>query len=416
MIQTFFIYTLLLSIMYLLTTYNYRCYRVQFVKTGIANGNFMSDYLLVILFFSIIAGCRFGVGTDYEYYLEPYYYNDISDRLEPIFKWFSNICLSLDLHPTVYFSIIAFVQLSCCLFIFKGNRFLIPLFVVYLFTNGLFGSWMNTIRQDLATCIWLYSIQFARQRKLTKYLICSVICIGFHYSSAILIPLYPIIANGKDYCPSRKVQLIIFTAAIILRGFLESMLMHAEGIFQLYTNAMAMVSGGSYDSYTVDGSLDQMAENAASTSKSGLAFLFKMIVYYVIIIYSERIKHFYNSGLFNTIYNFFFISIVVTYILPGGAFNLARPFQYFVPFSSIVLAYFTYYMSMRLKNVVYFVHDGVFQVAQNEDNVDKRKRDYIIGLTIIIGFIGILYLSILTSDYGSDNQGYLFYFQQTKFK
>ena len=384
--------------------------------SGFVNTKIDMQQIKLCIIFSLIAGLRFGVGTDYEFYLEPYYYNDLSDRLEFLFKEFSQGCIDVGLHPTVYFTIIAFVQILCLCHFFKGSKFLIPLFVVYLFTNGLFGSWMNTIRQDLATCIWLFSIQFARQRKLAKYLICGIICIGFHYSSAILIALYPMITNGKDYCPSRKVQLIIFTAAIVLRGFLESMLMHAEGIFQLYTNAMAMVSGGSYDSYTVDGSLDQMAENAASTSKSGLAFLFKMIVYYVIIIYSERIKHFYNSGLFNTIYNFFFISIVVTYILPGGAFNLARPFQYFVPFSSIVLAYFTYYMCMRLQKEVYFVHDGIFKVSRNEDDVDKRKRDYIIGLIILIGFIGILYLSILTTDYGSDNQGYLFYFQQTKYK
>lgn len=337
--------------------------------------------IFIVLFFSLMMGLRYDVGTDYFAYQEGYIYNYDVGKGEIIFNWIREIFNSLKLHFSIYFSFLAFLNISFFLFAFKRDAFILPLLLFFLLTNEDWMFWMNGIRQAIAMCIWIYALNFIEKKKVTIYLVLCLIAIGFHTSAIILIPLYWILKSGKDYFKSIKVQLVLFAGAFVVQFFFSSFLEQLGPLIEFY---QAKLFGGTYNY-----SLERLREEASATVEgSGIAYLFRIVLSIVIILYSKNLKDFYSSRWFNIIYFMFFVGLLAQSIFPLGSIVLTRPFRYFYIFKGIMFAYFAYYL---IKNHV------------------PAKR--LLGTALILMFIAIFYLNIITANINS-HLWYQVYFQK----
>lgn len=349
--------------------------RVSKSKSGIF-------YLIfIILSFSLMMGLRYDVGTDYFAYQDGYIYNYDVGKGEVLFNWIREFLNIFELHYSVYFSFLAFLNISFFLYAFKRDAFILPLLIFFLITNGDWLVWMNIIRQAVAMCIWIYALKFIEKKEFWHYFIWCGIAMGFHTSAIILIPLYPILKNGKDYFKNIKLQLILFAGAFLIQYSFSSFLEQVGPLIQSYQSEL---SGGTYNY-----SIDRLKEEASSAVEgSGIAYLFRVVLSVIIIIYSKRLKQYYDSKWFNIIYFLFFIGLLTQNIFPLGSTVLTRPFRYFFIFKGIMFAYFVYYL---LKN--------------------KSPYSKIFGIALILIFIAIFYLNIITANANS-HLWYQFYFQQ----
>lgn len=345
------------------------------------------EILFPLILFAIIFGMRYDVGVDHVGYLNGYLEKINVGKNEPLFSLLSEIGWIFNWHYVVYFSVIAFIQIVFFFYAFKDERYLYPFLVFFLFTNGDWLFWMNGIRQAIAMCIWIFSIKYIEDKKFWKYLIWCVVATLFHNSAIFLIVFYPILKNGKDYFKSIPLQLILIAAAFILQGSFSVVLSRIEPLINIYIN---ILGADLYSSYYIEG----LTESFRESTGTGLVYLFRILLNITIILYSKKLKLFYNSKRFNIIYFFFFIGLFTMYIFPVGYIAITRPFRYFYIFQSIMYAYFLYYLlRTKLKNVQL----GTFHA--------------LLYYGLIVIFLGVFYLLIITSNEDS-TLWYQFYFDQ----
>lgn len=370
MIQSILVYTFIIMVMSFLA--------ISARNESIRYDNFSSitnqktkfwypEVIFMILFFSLMFGMRFNVGTDHLTYLLGYISGESAEnlRFEPLFRYITAVCYNWEIHPIIYFAILAFIQITFFLLAFKNELYLFPLLIFSLFFNGEFMFWMNGTRQALAMCIWLYSINYIYKKKLWHYLLCGIIASLFHKSAIVLVVFYPIFRNGKDYFRSILLQIILLILAIIIRYSFKEFIIQFESIITQFQNLL------SYESYSIENMIGELDRKVGG---SGLAFLFKTMVWIVIILYSKRLKSFYNNKKFNITYSIFFMGILADYAIPPGAIVLYRPFRYLMIFKTVMLAYFIYYL-FKEKSI---------------------KYNKLLGLFLILSFIGIFYLNQMT--------------------
>lgn len=390
MLQSILVYTFIILIMLFFANIAKRKAVYQTGQYGelVQKRSFWSfEIVFMLLFFALMFGMRYDVGTDHLGYLFSYIEGSVGEdlKMEPLFRWISKICYDLNIHPIIYFAIWAFIQITFFLLAFKNERYLFPLLITFLFFNSSFTFWMNGIRQALAMCIWLYSITFIVEKKFWHYIIWGIIAFLFHRSALILFVFYPLLRNGKDYFKSIPLQLILFASVFIIRNVFEVFILQLEPIIEQFQTIL----GGEedlYRSYTIDNMLDELNNEVSGT---GLAYMFKILVWIIIILYSRKLKSYYNSKTFNIIYFFFFFGLLTQYIFPEGVVGFSRPFRYFYIFQTIMLAYFVYYL-----------------FRSNSFRVNR-----LLAYALIIAFIGIFYLNMLGATERSSIL-FQFYFQK----
>jgi hypothetical protein len=392
MIQSIIVYSLLMGVMLLCSVVASKNSSYVSLSGQLIQKSFWRfETLFPLLLFAVIFGMRYNVGVDYLGYLEGYLWKEPVSKGELLFDLLSEIGWKLNLHFTVYFGILALIQVFFFFYAFKDERYLYPFLVFILFTNGNWQFWMNVIRQSIAMCIWIFSIKYIEENKFWKYSLWCLIAMLFHRSAAVLIIFYPILRNGKDYFKSIPLQLILFAGAFVFKEIFSELIMRIEPIITFYSN---IIGGEFYSSYDIEGLIKSFIEPQGT----GLAYLFKIILNVGIILYSKKLKLFYNNKRFNIIYFFFFIGLVTLYMFPAGYIAITRPFNYFYIFHTIMYAYFLYFLyKTKLKD--------------NPQGMPHALMFY--GLIIV--FLGIFYLSQITAN-ENDHLWYQFYFDQNIIK
>lgn len=305
------------------------------------------EVLFPLLCFAIVFGMRYGVGVDHLGYLNSYISGERVDRYELGFKWLTIFFSENDLHYSVYFGVLAFLQVFFFFYAYKDERFLFPYLAFVLFAGGYYLAWMNGIRQDLAACMFIYSFKFIDQKKFWKYLLWCAVAFLFHKSAIILVVLYPVLKNGRDYFRSTKLQLVIFFAALVIyySGF------RIENVFSTQIDLLSFWFR--YDYYTMD-----EITNKASVNNTGIGFILAAVIDLVIILFSSTIKKYFNSKRFLNSYTLYFVGTIALIII-GGSNVLARPFRYLIYFKLIVAAYLIYYLfktaKLSFNQVIFFL-------------------------------------------------------------
>lgn len=384
-LQSILVYSSLISIMILFGISASRKKNYYITNDGLIQYQsfWRFNTVMPLLLFAIIFGMRYDVGVDHLSYLDKYLWREYTGKNEPLFHLFSDIGWFLNFHYAVYFAILAFVQVFFFFYAFKNQRYLYPLLVFFIFTNGSIFFWMNGIRQAMAMCVWIYSLSYIDSKKIIPYLIWGVISVLFHKSAIILFVFYPILRNGKDYFKNTTLQLVFFASAFIIKEVFSQVIMQFESVINFY---ISLLGDEVYMKYY---NVENLMQSFSDRQGTGLAYLFIIGVNIIVILFSDKLKQYYKSKWFNMMYFFFFIGLITSYMFPSGAISLTRPFQYFYIFQSIMYAYFGYYL------------------YKNKD--DGRKL--ILLLLLILSFSGIFFLSQYTATENSHSL-FQFYFQQ----
>lgn len=339
--QTVFVYTLLLIV---LLGFGF------IVQTRTRNNTIQCSFnhwanWLPILFFSILMGLRYDVGTDHLSYMYSYNTNIGVERWESIFREVAYWMNGHRIHYFWFFALWAFIQIFLFYYALKDEQYLIPYAAIVLIMGQYFMHWLNGIRQDTAACIFFFSIIYITDRKFIKYLLCCIVAMGFHTSAILLIPLYPILVFAKDFTFSRLFQVVLLTIAFFVALTKRDYLGELMPIIDFFANYLG------YDVYS-----EYVLESFIEKTKAGNGMSFRLlfVLNLIIIFYSNKLKAFFQNRKITIYYNLYFWGAFFQLFFINNLV-LARPFRYFRLFNLIMIAYLLYYLYTKKTNINFIV-------------------------------------------------------------
>lgn len=301
---------------------------------------------LPILLFTLVFGLRYGVGVDYNNYVEIYEetqntYSSLrelieNERYELGFSIILYVCHFLEAPVYVLFSILAFIQIFLIYKTFNEENNILPyVYAVLIFSGLCMYSFMNIIRHEIAFCIFLFSIKYIRDNKLLKYLICCLLALTFHKSAILLFPLYFLWIRRKSIFNKPAIEVLF-----VLICFLGSFVTQWQNILHIFDNAIIMLG---YEDYI------ERADEMVVNSKIGITRILNLAATIVIILNSRKIKSFFNSSLLNIIYDLFIIGTCMSYLFIGSMM-LGRIIVYFSHTHFVIWAYALSYLYQTRKH------------------------------------------------------------------
>lgn len=171
---------------------------------------------LAILIVSVVAGIRYGVGTDFFEYVRwfnIYSYGSISltDSNIGFTIMIKIIQLFTDNSQWLFFICAVIINAFMMNFI-KKNTDLNDLGFFLFITLYLYYSSLNIMRQWISIVIFLYALKYAFDRKLAKYVLTVLLSASFHPSAFLMLPLYFLL----DLKVNIKNILIVITSTFIV--------------------------------------------------------------------------------------------------------------------------------------------------------------------------------------------------------
>lgn len=316
---------------------SYKKYNLNYITKG--------QILLAIMFFSLIIGCRYMVGIDYESYLYEYSYffrNGYTTLLGDRARWevipdiLTRFLAGQGIHFSIFFIIIAFLQIS---FFYKSliNNvliYLLPFATFFLITTQL-GSMVNVMRQFIAIMIFIYSLKFVRDRCLYKYIICIILAFLFHKSVIVCLPVYFFI--NKELFRLRFIQIVLIIISFVIGHIILSF---------LWSNFSILFIGLGYDSYS---SIEEGSGAKKLEINSGLGTGLIWAINILIIYYYPKLKEKYAENGFLIFYNLFFIGLILKPIF-DTYMVLNRINNYFYSFRFIIMAFLCHYLLIEKVN------------------------------------------------------------------
>lgn len=329
------------------------------------------EYVVIALFFILIAGLAYETGVDWRLYGISYQYiNPINQALtstsffsedgfiiEPGFAFIASLCKSV----TLEFQLLMFcANVLCAFFIFRHLKYytryyylfiLLYLGFVYLTLN------MSGIRQAIALSIFCYSIIYIKQRNLCQYLLWSIIATSFHISALITLPMY--------WIAKCKLRLNVVYGIIVIGLIIY--LCRISLLNGLIYQITALFNNPFIDKvvlYTVESQ-----ENMSAISPKILVYILLLLLFIkyriklkiqnqytdiflnTYITYIIIFEYFWDTGdIFERLQYYFIISLFV--LLPELCFS----FKYFI--NRIVGVCFIYVLSLWSSNPIFFEARG----------------------------------------------------------
>lgn len=346
--QTIFVYTAVLFSMVILGRIAAIRDHAALVDRMQISNFFRVEILLLLLVFSVIFGMRYDVGQDHLSYLSDYLMLSV-DRYEPIFQHTAILLRENDIHYSVFFFLWAFVQIFFLYYTFKDEKYLYPFIAFVLFTGQYFMSWMNTIRQDIVSCIFLFSTIYIFRKKPIAFLLCCAIAMGFHNTAILLFPFYWILYRNYDFFHNKLLQygITVFCAFIAL-----SKIDYAQYLTPVVDFFLSLFSS-TYSTYTLN-SIDYFAE--LTKAGGGISIICQILIDLIIITYSSKLKAEFANRRIIMFYNlYFFGTSIQTLFINNLLFS--RPFRCFRIFKLVISVYLLYYLCRHLnaKNLFYLI-------------------------------------------------------------
>lgn len=343
-IQTIFVYMVVLMALYNGGKRTAKTFRFKYV-------------VYAILFYSIIFGLRYGVGTDTNSYIKDYEYavrGMQNGTYETGFAWFENLFASNALPCSLYLGTIALLQLFLVYFALRKNKYVFPYIAITFMLGCVWLSYANGIRQEIAFSIYFLAMSYMDKKHFYLYFILVFLATLFHKSAFILFLTFPLLLINKDLFPSKKVQYVLFVLAIIA-GNLNIV---SEMMDRLETFATMF----GYENYFEDRYLEKFIKK---DSGNGVGYYVLLLLPVITIYYSDILKKHIPS--ISKIYNLYFIGVILKYAFINSPL-IQRVNYYFYGFEFIVMAY-----------LLYVLHEN------------NRKVYRFFVLVLSIAFIGTLY-------------------------
>lgn len=321
-----------------------------------------------LLIFALISGIRWQVGVDHLSYLRDYEtlirgHELRAGRWEPGFYFISKLFANLNIHFVFYFAFWAFLQLFFIFYAHKNERYLLPFLGLVILLGPHYFSWMNGIRQMLAATIFVFSIQYIKDRKLIAYIITILLAATIHKSAILLLIFYFI--PQRDFFKNRYINIGLVIATLIIG--LTPTFMNAISSFE---NILAFIG---YDRYAERFDIMLTYEREMNLGPRRLSILFLNILN---IWYAPKLKKVFKNTNYLIYFNFSFIGILLYNLFANTSHIFLRPVSYFTIFLALTTSYLLYYLK------------------------PPKKYPISIGFLIVLVFaISYTYLSVI-ADFG----------------
>lgn len=322
------------------------CGNLAMIKRHKKDEEYYLAFIIPILAFTFVFGCRYDVGIDYMHYLNGYLHGSERES-EPVFRFITALMSDNGIHYAFYFSLWAFIEIVLIYYSLRKYMFLLPYLAFFMIFGTYFMPMMNVMRQQLAACVFMVAVLYIEEKKLVKYLLCVLIATIFHRSALLLLVAFPVLAWKSDWFKSIKFQLIVYFAVVIFSMyFADKLLEIIEEPFLLFTSVT-----GYDDTYRYSLLENEKFSRTQFGNNSGLGLYINLLLTLPIIFSSKKIKTFYHSTFFEIVYTLWFVSILGGHLF-GNSIILYRPFVYVVNFRMVMYAFFAYYC-VKHKSAVY---------------------------------------------------------------
>lgn len=322
MLQTLFVYILIAVVL-------------LFFCQLAAERKYWNFILIGIFIYSVIMGLRYGVGADFFGYMENYIAvlnGDIpNEKFEIGFSVLMCFLAYLDFSSTVFFAVIAFLQLY---FIFKLVKSFPSVYVFLAFTFVFGCIWLtyaNGLRHQLAFCLFAYSLYFVYIRNVHLHYLFLLLAICFHKSAILLLPIYPLFLVSNDWFRSIKLQYVLL--------FLSILLMNSNNVNIIIEHLDDAIYYLGYSEYIESDNISLVRDNVSK----GMGFYVILLVNIVLIYFSYDVKKKYSSSFFSIIYSLYFIGVLWRYLFLNSQV-FSRINYYFYGFEYIVAAFTLSYL------------------------------------------------------------------------
>lgn len=340
-LQTYLIYTLLFIIMYFLS------------KRASDKGEWFW-MVLAILIYSIVFGMRYGVGVDHINYLIEYKqlavgYDSVYDTTETGYKLLRDTLAHSGAHFSIYFGLIAFLQLWLIFKSVQKDKFIYSYLVISFFLGCIWLSYSNGLRQCLAFCIFAYSLLFVENKKqLPIHWLLLLLATTMHNSAWLLFAIAPLLYCRADWFRNIKTQYILLVVAIII-GKLPQIgagLMSFDGNFGILEDFMEETGYDGYFEYDDGEDIVRSSEKAA-----GVGFFVELVKSVVFIWFCNDIKEYNaNNKMVVYMYNLTYLGILLHYVFISSQL-IGRINYYFYGFAYIFGAYTLHYLYNKNKKM-----------------------------------------------------------------
>lgn len=296
----------------------------------------------VILFFVLIIGSQYRVGSDYTTYLDMFSgrigLDYFDDKNEIVFSNFIRVCRSIGIEGQGVFFVLALFWIVLLLYAFSSfanSRYLYVFLFLFVVLSTAFNNQMNAVRQYTAVYISLLLFVNYIDGKYVIAAILFVMSLLIHTSTMLLLPIFLIIWR----CP--VVESRIFQSVIVVSGIVFSLIYKDEWLFRFVSI---------FDLYGNFNSNNEFVTSLSEINKwtkfVNLPILAASIYNYDLFGLSEREKKFYTLGIFSYAIQMACLSSSVT----------ARFGMFFQIFQIIPIAYYLIYLLHRKKNIYKLVY------------------------------------------------------------
>lgn len=328
-IQTILVYTLLTIVMYVFSRKAYTTQRKGY-------------QILPIIAFILVFGLRYSVGIDWENYRSIYeeelYGMSFSEMLETRYEIgfiiIVYLCQYLQLPTYMLFVSFSAIQILFLYNALKDEKALPYIYLVFILSGIAIQGFCNVMRQDIAFCIFLYALTFAKDHRLIPYLLLCTLAACFHKSAIIVFPIYFLWVRRSSIFNRPITQITIFLICIIasFASPIQYILGYLERIISLV----------GFEKYT------DIAEDMTTSSYMGPIRIMLILTYLIIFYHNKQIKEYFNSEMFNRFYDLFFIGSCCYFFFLGNMM-FGRITLYFTNFTFIILGYALYYYIQQPK-------------------------------------------------------------------
>lgn len=340
-------------------------------------------YLSMLVFFGFF-GFRGYLDTDFSLYYPLYEVTPTIDDANGIAKFFSKINEDFLLKVEPGFKIIliflksitddyfflqivsSFVDVLFLNYFFKkySPQYVLG-FIMFLIFSGLIIE-INLLRNSKAIFLFIYSLQFIKERKAAKFFLCNGLALFLHSSAIFYFPLYFIL--------HKRFPTVFVWGTFLLGNFL--FLGQIKFITPIVT-ALGDLFGGSYSLLAEAYSKDKMYSSGYGISIGYLEKVFTFIIFYKS--YNKVGEYIKDDNTLNIFYNLFFIYTITYFFLSEYSVFIDRITTLFVFSYWILYPYLYTTLKQEIKNLFTFIllFFGVYKMY-NSNNFILRNYENIL--------------------------------------
>jgi hypothetical protein len=241
-------------------------------------------------------------------------------------------------------------------------------FILFLLFSGIILE-INLLRNSKSIFIFLYSIQYIKERKIAKYYICNIIALLFHSSSIFFFPLY-------FFLHKKLPKVVIWSVFIIGNIVYILQIQYITPIISAIASSLGETYATLFDIYS---SSDSFSSGYGIT----IGFIERFFTYILLFLSYNRInKYFKDNSSLNIFYNSFFIYFVSYTFLSEYSVFIDRittlfSFSYWILYTYLFSIYKSNYRRIFVSILFIF---AILKLYKSNNIIIRKYENIIFGV------------------------------------